>query len=902
MAEQIIGRYPIIELLEDGHYAATYKARVPDSDDKVVIKLFKPAAQADAARFERLKEDALRASSLNHPNLMPVIEFAEHDGRPYLVAPFVAGETLAGALKRKRLRRKETISYSQQMLSAMEALEAAGMAHGDLRPSTVVIATDGHLRVADTGFARLVEGFVYSATSQPPGATPETTAYLAPEVIEGHSPDTVSDIFSFGAIFYHMASGRSPFKGDWVVAVLDAILKEDPRPPETVSAHTPKGSDKVVARCLQRDREKRAQGFGDLRLLVDKLRIDYVSTSTAKRTFKVESWEKLLRTALVALIGLIVVGGALIWWINRPKDTTVSSGLRMVTTEGGLDVDPAISPRGDTVAFSSDRSGEGHLDLYSQPVDRKQTKRLTRNTADDREPAFSPDGKWIAFRSERDEGGIYLIPAEGGQERLIAAGGRRPRFSPDGSLIAFWKGPAGLSPDIVGDYQVYIVNAQGGQPRRLLPEFAAARFPVWAPDGRHLLVLGKMTPSVDSGLSDWWMAPIDGSGPTRTEACQAMRTFALLPPAQCAIPGDWKGDRVIFSIPEGTGAHLYQARFTVAQPRIGARPQRLTDGDRLHIQPSLAPDGLFAFTSESLGVGIFSIALKADEGRTIGELQPMVQGTGHNTYPTLSENDKKLVFLSNRSGKILPWIRDLDTLKDVPVTEGRQEQSWPRISPDASKVAFSEQKIGRYEQFVAPLGEGPVQLACQDCGGALVYDWTRDSAKLLIDFHPASAQFRGVAVVNPVNGAKQPLLLDPQNPTTQPRVSPDGKKVVFVMRMPSGRSQIHLAPLRETLVPRSEWVAVTDGNSWDTSPQWSPGGSLIYYMSNRDTNRCVWAQKLDANFKPEGVPFVVYHFHSARRSPSLTGFNGLDLFVSRNRLLISLGEITGSIWTGRSGS
>ncbi|MFN0172155.1 MAG: protein kinase domain-containing protein [Bryobacteraceae bacterium] len=902
MEEQVIGRYQVVELLKDGHFAATFKAREPDSDEKVVVKLFKPAALAEPARFDRLKKDALRASALNHPNLAAIIEFGEQEGRPYLVTPFVPGESLEATLKRKRLRRKETISYSQQILSAMEALEAAGLAHGDLRPSHVMVAIDGRLRVTGTGLARLVEGFEYSATSQPPGATPETTAYLAPEVIEGQSPDTITDIFSFGALFYHMASGRSPFKRDWVVAVLDSILKEDPRPPETVSSHTPKGSDKVVARCLEKDREKRAAAFADVRLLVEKLRIDYVSTTTAKRTFKVESWERLLRTGLIALVTLIVVGGALMWWQSRPKDTTVSTGLHLVTTEGGLDTDPAASPKGDRVVFSSDRSGDGHLDLWIQPINEKKATRLTRHTADDREPAFSPDGKWIAFRSERDEGGVYLIPTAGGTERLIAPGGRRPRFSPDGSLIAYWTGPAGLSPDIMGDYKVFVVSAQGGEPRRLVPEFAAARFPVWAPDGKHVLVLGKMTPSVDSGLSDWWMAPIDGTGPVRTDACQSMRSYALLPQAQCAIPGDWKGDRVIFSIPETNGAHLYQARFNVTQPRIGAPPQRLTDGDRLHIQPSLTAEGQFVFTSESLGVGVFSLALKADEGRTVGELQPMVQGNGHNTYPTLSENDKKLVFLSNRGGSIVPWIRDLDTLKDVPVTDARQEQSWPRISPDGSKVAFSEQKIGRYEQFVAPLGEGPVQLACQDCGGALVYDWTRDSARLLVDYHPASAPYRGVAIVNPEAGARQPLLLDPQNPVTQARLSPDGRHVVFVMRMQSGRSQIHLAPFREGLVPRSEWVPVTDGKTWDTSPQWSPGGTLIYYMSNRDSSRCAWAQKLDGGFKPEGVPFVVYHFHSARRSPALTGFNGLDLFVSRNRLLISLGEITGSIWTGRTGS
>ncbi len=901
MDARMIGRYAVSEVLKDGPYSITYKAVDPGLEKKVVVRWFKPAALEDPERFARLKEDARKASALNHPNLLSILEFGEAEGRPFAAAEYIPGESLAAALKRKRLRRKETISYAQQILSAMEALESAGLAHGDLRPSNVLIASDGHVKVADTGLARLLEGFRYSATSQPPGTTAESVAFLAPEVIEGQSPDTVSDIFSFGAIYYQMATGRWAFRREWAVATLDAILKEEPPPPENVSSHAPKGSDKLVARTLEKDRDQRAQSFAEVRPLVEKLRIDYVSTGTRKRAFRVENWERLLRIVFAVVLGLAVLVGAVAWWRSRPDDGAAAA-VAEVTGAGGLDAEPAVSPGGNWVVYSSDRAGEGHLDLWMQRIGERSAKRLTTNTADEREPAFSPDGKWIAFRSEREPDGVYVMPASGGNEKLVAPGGRRPRFSPDGSLIAYWTGPAGLSPEIIGDYQVHVVPAQGGASRRLLDSFAAARYPVWSPEGSHLLVLGKMTPAVDSGRSDWWLAPVDGSAPVRTDACEALTEFRLLEAGQCSIPGDWRDGQVIFSIPEAGGAHLYRAAFSVANPRITQRPQRLTSGERLEIHPYFATKGRFVFTAQQVSVGIFGLALNANEGRTLGELQPVIPGSGQRSYPTMSADERILAFLTSRDGLLTTRTWNFDTGKDSAATSARQDEYWPRVSPDGTKVAFSEQRIGRYEQFVASLGQASTQLVCQDCGGAIVYDWSPDSQRLLVDYHPPQSAFRGVALIDLASGRRTPVLQDELHALTQARFSPDGKRVAFVKRLPSGRSQVQVAPFREGLIPAAEWIPVTDGKAWDTSPQWAPNGKLVYYMSNRDSNRCAWAQKLNDAYRPEGVPFVVYHFHSARRSPTLTTFNGLDLFVSKNKLLISLGEVSGSIWSGKLSS
>ena len=118
--------------------------------------------------------------------------------------------------------------------------------------------------------------------------------------------------------------------------------------------------------------------------------------------------------------------------------------------------------------------------------------------------------------------------------------------------------------------------------------------------------------------------------------------------------------------------------------------------------------------------------------------------------------------------------------------------------------------------------------------------------------------------------------------------------------MDSGHSQILIAPYQnETRSPEGSWIALTAGTSWDTAPQWSPDGKLVYFTSGRDGFRCIWAQRLDASRRPAGSPFAIYHFHTARRSPGLVPFNGMDMFVARDEIYLSLGELSGAIWMAK---
>jgi Tol biopolymer transport system component len=193
--------------------------------------------------------------------------------------------------------------------------------------------------------------------------------------------------------------------------------------------------------------------------------------------------------------------------------------LTRITWDSGLTEDPALSPDGRLVAYASDRNGEGNLDIWVQQLSGGEPIRLTGNEADDVTPSFSPDGARIAFRSYRDGGGVYTISALGGQERLVARGGLNPSFSPDGGQIVYWVGePANFAPS----GRVYIVPVTTGKPVEFQPGFADARYPIWTPDGKHLLFQGV---HFAGEKADWWVAPVETpSSPEQSSLPQRSRS------------------------------------------------------------------------------------------------------------------------------------------------------------------------------------------------------------------------------------------------------------------------------------------------------------------------------------------------------------------------------------------
>jgi eukaryotic-like serine/threonine-protein kinase len=850
-----------------------YKARDPESERLVALRSLPPC---DAQRKQRVQDAVAAVSGIIHPNLARVFEFVDADGKQFLVTELVEGESLDSILKRERLHRRDLFSFARQIVAALDAAHAAGVIHGGLVDRVVILDAQRHIKVLDCGLARAlaVDGEELS---------PEIACYCSPEQVEGNQLDQRSDIFSFGALLYFMTSRRRAFRRETFNATLEAVLREEPRPLDEVSKHVPQGIEKVIRRCLQKSPGRRYQSMSEIDAAIEKLAAEHQAKSVygvPKRSRRSEKWLPWIFAAV--MLGALAAGVVL--WMQGLSFRASQEDVKQITLDTGLDSEPSVSSNGEQVAYASDQSGEGNLDIWIQRVSTKAPVRLTAHASDDHEPSISPDGGSVAFRSERDGGGIYVVPSAVGKDaRLLAAKGRRPRYSPDGRWIAYWVG------DAEGACKIYVIESGGGEPRQIAPGFAAA-YPVWSPNSNSLLFLGKKGALLGSVDTEWWVVPLDSGEPQSTGGCRALRQHAVLRAEGCAAPGDWKGGRIFFSLPDSAGSNLWRAEILSSRD-ITTKPLQITSGDGMRVQPSVTDQGRVVFSKQSLNVDIWGVPIRANEGKLGGEWKRLTRDAAADAWPSLSGDGLKLLFQSNRRGNQNLWLLDLNSRSEIPIPTERGGALWPRISPDGSRLSFAEEIAGKYHRFEMPVRGGSTTPVCKGCGPSV--DWSRDGKRLLIE----DTESRSIALAKPGTPDKARLLAKAGSTLAEPRFSPDERWIAFASRTDPVGSRIYVAPLHgEAPVAPSEWVSLTQDDAWEAVPQWSPDGKLVYFISNRDGHRCVWARRFEEAQASKGEPFPVYHFHDARCSPANTPLQATDLFVGKDQMVIGIGQLAGSLW------
>ena len=915
MIGQLLGHYRIVEKLGQGGMGTVYRALDTRLGRPVAIKVLPHEAMIDLERKKRFVQEARAASALNHPNIITIYDINTADGVDFIAMEYVEGKTLQQLIGRKGLPLSEALEYAVQITGALATAHAAGIVHRDLKPSNIMVTGKGLLKVLDFGLAKLTEPSATDdlATTQTMGTnrTPlthegaiiGTVAYMSPEQAEGKKVDTRSDIFSFGSVFYEMLTGQRAFQRETKISTLSAILRDEPKPLRERVQNVPRDVERVLSLCLRKDLRRRFQHMDDLKIALDVLREESDAGRFVPELPAAGKEARRRRYGLMIAAGLVLLlaAGILTWLRIQPRPSGPPATLTRLTFDSGLTVDPALSRDGRLLAYASDRGGKGDLDIWVQQLAGGEPLRLTRDPADDGHPSFSPDGGKVVFSSARAGGGVYIVSALGGEERMIARYGRNPRFSPDGSQIAYWVGdPAKVDPS---GNKVFVVPSNGGTSRALPAGFADARYPIWTPDGKHLLFEGIQDPSASPAqASDWWVVPLDGGVAVKTGAFDAFRSQGL---SAYMGPGDWAGEDLIFSASIGDSFSLWKIRISSKTWQAASEPQRLTFGSGLEAEPSRAADPggretLLAFSSLSFQNNIWSLPIRpkkaADWQRPdAGELQQLTRSAAHDTNPSASADGKKIVFLSGRPGNKDIWMKDLDSGQETALTASPVEKSSPIITSDGSKVAYSVLEKQKRAIYVLASSRGMAEKLCEDCGEPV--GWSSDGTKLLY----LSGLPRHVDLLDLTSGAKAPLLEHPQFSLDQAHFSPDDGWIAFVAKTRPDRTRVFIAPFRNGSAPGpKQWIAVTDGEAWDDKPRWHASGDALYFYSKRDGFGCIWNQRLDpVGKRPIGEPSPVYHFHTNRLSLMHMYAPLLDLSVTRDKIVFNLIEITGNIWMAR---
>ncbi len=750
-AGSTVSHYRLIERIGSGGMGIVYKAEDTKLKRLVALKFLPGHVARDPEAEARFEREARAASSLDHQNICTIHEIGEQNGEPFIVMQFLDGETLKQVIAGKTLKIGSLLDFAIQMADALEAAHQAGIIHRDIKPANIFITKRRQLKILDFGVAKLqasrpaaaITGRVItpqlgdgpqrspdpapmsmlatsdSGTMTGSGALIGTVPYMSPEQVRGTDLNEQTDLFSFGAVLYEMATGMSPFQGGSPALICNSILNRSPTPAVHANPEISAELGRIIAKALEKDRELRyrhASEIGaDLRRLMASADPEHISVIRAaaveRNPSRTNRHAGAIRrgAALVPSVTLILAAAAAWWLVRGRPETRPKLVEREITANPSEDwvTGGAISPDGKTVAYH-DQTG-----LYIRSIDTGETRALplAREFLDRMwDVSWFPDGKWLLAPVYNSDGpqaahsDAWIISATGGAApRLLCRDVYHGTISPDGRFLAFIRD---IDESSYAPAGVWVTGVNDRRQRKLRARNESEYFfsPVWSPDGRWIAYV-HIRVTARGYITAIDVQPSAG-GPTKT-----LLSDTKLPKADliCYLSASgsclsWSPDwRLLFSARPPTGSARGDTDFSLwtlpmrrgrAQPTSG--PKRLARWSNFGaLSPAIAADGKrLSFLKINDWDDVYLAELAVDGTK----LQPPHRLTLDNrgsSFNGWTLDSRAILFDSERNGRGEIFRQALNENVAVAVAQGPGDDCQGAVmSPDGSWMLYRESNNG----------------------------------------------------------------------------------------------------------------------------------------------------------------------------------------------------------------